>query len=217
MVSGIEPSSSFRYRCRVCGGPRVPLDDPGVKRSGREDKPLKAAQRAALRAGAWKVAVVLLSSFAMLSSVIAVLILLIARPGWIETASGLAVSGLPWAIAFIAWRRAKALRERQRAFLDQAWAIVAGDLLTSRPGEVTVHDLAHCLRLKDAEAELLLAELSRSEFVGARVSDAGEVVYYTDRPPPLRVSFASQSDWDQPEPVDPERDTSAVPRSPRRR
>ena len=54
-VADVEPHKTLRYRCRVCGGPRVPLADNTIEPSGVEWPLLEEAQRARMRVAAWRV------------------------------------------------------------------------------------------------------------------------------------------------------------------
>ena len=45
-VADVEPAEPLRFRCRICGGPRVPVDDHEVVRTGREVPVLKQAKKA---------------------------------------------------------------------------------------------------------------------------------------------------------------------------
>ena len=103
-IADIEPAKALRYRCKVCGGPRVPSDDVAVKRSGAETPALERAQRAHRVAAAWRVGAGVVGGFGALSLLIALLVLGVVTPGVLGTAAD-------------AVRHAGALRAR-RAFLE---------------------------------------------------------------------------------------------------
>lgn len=189
-VTEVEPSSALRFRCRVCGGPRVPVDDRGVVRSGREIKLLSSAQRARRRAAAWRVGAGLVAGFAALSFAVSLVVWLIASPGVLGTLGLLIMLVVPVVLALLARRRAAGEGRSQEQALDQAWALVAGDVLASRGGELNAAELARILRVDEARAELLLGQLNVNDFVHARVTEDGDVVYSSRAPERLRVPDA---------------------------
>lgn len=187
-VADVEPHDTLRFRCRVCGGPRVPLDDPDVVRTGREQPLLGQAKRARARAAGWKVGAGVAGASGLLALLVALLVLGIATPGVILTLLTLLMVSIPFAFAFVAWRRAKKSAGEVDRYLDDAWTLVASDLMRQRGAELTASDLAHAMRLSEEQAELLLARLSVQDFVRARVTDEGDIAYSTrDLPERTRV------------------------------
>lgn len=184
-VADVEPHDKLRFRCRVCGGPRVPLDDPDVVRTGREQPMLARAQRARMKAAAWKVGAGSVGAFGLLSLLVALVVLGIATPGLIATLLTLILVSVPFVFAVLAWRRAQAQAKQVDNSLDDAWTLVASDLMRQRGSELTATDLAQAMRLSEEQAELLLARLSVQDFVRARVTDEGDIAYSTrDLPAP---------------------------------
>lgn len=192
-VTEVEPSGALRFRCRVCGGPRVPVDDPDVVRSGREIKLLSSAQQARRRSAAWRVGAGLVAGFAALSLAVSLVVWLIASPGVLGALGLLVMLAVPVVLALLARRRAGAEARVQEHALDQAWALVAGDVLASRGGELNAADLARVLRIDEARAELLLGQLNVNDFVHARVTEEGDVVYSSRAPERLRVPGALEA------------------------
>jgi hypothetical protein len=186
-VTEVEPGGVLRFRCRVCGGPRVPADDPNVVRSGREIPLLATAQKARRRGAAWRVGAGLVAGFGALSVAVALIVWLVASPGLLGTLGMLVMLSAPIVLALLAWRRAGAERRATEHALDQAWALVAADVLASRGAELNAAELARILRIDEANAELLLGQLNVNDFVHARVTDEGDVVYSSRAPEKLRV------------------------------
>ena len=184
-VADVEPHDTLRFRCRVCGGPRVPLEDPEVTRTGRELPLLAQAQRARMRSAAWKVGAASAGGFGLLSLLVALIVLGIASPGFIAILATLVLVSAPLLLAVLAWRQAgKSKKDVERA-LDDAWALVASDLMRQRGAELTAGELARSMRITEEQAELLLARLSVQDFVRARVTDEGDIAYSTrDLPEP---------------------------------
>lgn len=188
-VADVEPSDAVRQRCRVCGGPRVPVEDPKVVRSGREIPVLKKARRSHLRGSGWALASGVIAGFGVLSLLVVLLVLAIASPGLIATFAALGAVAVPFLFAFLAWRRAKSARADLKGSLDEAWALVAGDVLAHKGEELTAGELAKLMRIEVAAAEQLLAELSVRDFVHARVTDEGDLAYSVPAPK-LRIEDA---------------------------
>ena len=176
-VADIEESSSLRQRCRVCGGPRVAIDDAAVVRSGRERGALRRAKQEHARAVAWRVGAAVVGAFGLLSLLVMLLVLAFATPGALGSAIGIAVAVSPLLLALYGLRRgARAVASRDRE-LDAAWALAASDVMRDRGREIDARELARLMRLSEDQAEQLLARLSVEDFVRARVSDTGDLLY----------------------------------------
>jgi hypothetical protein len=169
----------------------VPVDDARVVRSGREAPLLARARRARKLCASWRLGAGVVAGFGLLSLLVALAVLLIASPGVIGTLGMLAMVSVPLVMALLAFRRGQRERRELAQSLDRAWALVAGDVLASRGEELTAQELASSLRTDERYAEGLLAELNVSDFVHARVTDEGDVVYSTRAPARLRVDQSS--------------------------
>ena len=203
-VSDVEPHPRLRFRCRVCGGPRVPLDDPGVRRSGREIRLLEQARRAFLRSSLFRAGgAVLLGSFG-LSLLVTLFVLSVAAPGLIGSLGALFACAVPLALGVYALRKAASTQHESELALDQAWLLVASDLLRERGSELKADELARALRIDEVRAELLLAELSVNDFVHARVESEPDA---SDR---VRIAFEAEPEA-LPEPEAAEKESGAKP------
>ncbi len=185
--AGLELSQDLVYRCRICGGPRVPIVAARVERSGAEARLLKEAERAhrsawLLRA-LWVVAGVT-GGFAFALTFLTLLLLSALTSAW---ASLLAFAALPLGLAFWARQRSLKARRRRADALNDAWTSVAHELLVATPGELTSEQLAGFMLTNEARANQLLAQLNVDDRVRSRVTEDGQVVYST-RTPRLRIS-----------------------------
>jgi hypothetical protein len=105
------------------------------------------------------------------------LVLAFVSPGALAATVAMAVAFSPVLLALYAWRRGgKAAAERDRA-LDQAWALAASDLIRERGREIDAPQLGKLMRMGEDQAEQLLARLSVEDFVRARVTDSGDLLY----------------------------------------
>jgi hypothetical protein len=89
----------------------------------------------------------------------------------------LGATAIPFVLAMLSWRRARSAAKELESTLDEAWGVVAGDVLAHRGDELTAEELAKDLRIEVPAAEQLLAQLSVSDFVHARVTDDGDLAY----------------------------------------
>jgi hypothetical protein len=186
-VADVEPSRALRYRCKVCGGPRVPSDDVAVARSGGETPALERAQRAHRVAAAWRVGAGVVTGFGALSLVIALIVLGLVTPGVLGTLGVLVATLVPFVLAALLWGRGGAERRKIDEALDEAWQRVAGEVIAAHGGELTAAELAKALRTDASAAERLLARLGAHDAVRARVTDAGDVVYSSSSAQRVRV------------------------------
>jgi hypothetical protein len=166
-------------RCRVCGGPRVPLDDPDVLRSGRELPLLQKAERLRIRQGLFLTAGAVVSGFGALSLVVTALVLSVVSPGALPAALAVLLALVPAVSGAVLLWHALRKRGELRRELDQAWTMVAGDLLRSRPSEIDAKELARVMRVDAARADALLSELHAHDWLHAHVTNEGDVVYST--------------------------------------
>jgi hypothetical protein len=176
-VADVEPSDALGFRCRVCGGPRVPVDDARVVQSGREIPLLERAQRARVKRAGYRVAAGVVGGFGALSVLVSLLVLALVNPGIFGVIGMLMVTAVPFVLAALAFGRAGRETRELEQTLDQAWSLVASDVLSSVGRELTAGELAKALRVSEPRADELLAKLNASDFVHARVTDAGELVY----------------------------------------
>jgi len=176
-VADLEPHNVLRFRCKVCGGPRVPSDDVSVTRSGAETPELERAQRAQRVAAAWRVAAGVVAGFGGLSLLVALLVLVAVTPGVLGTLGAAIAVLVPFVLAWLFWRRGAAEAQKIGDALDEAWQRVAREVLDAHRGELTATQLGKALRTDAATAERLLARLGAHDFVRARVTDTGDVVY----------------------------------------
>ncbi len=162
-LSDIEPSTTLYYRCRTCGGPRIPPTDSPL--SEAEVALLRSARSEQLRAGAFQAG----SGFAVASGVLSLLItgvvLLVTTPPAFAKFAAVMASLIPFVLSLFAWRRAQSHKKALQAALQQAWFLAASRAVTANGGQMSPEALARALKIDQARAELLLAEVSVQDFV----------------------------------------------------
>ena len=165
-TSGVSRDDEMRFKCDLCGGPRIPILAPSVRTSGKEVTALKKAEdarkgRAAARATAIAGGVGL--TFTALTFAV---FWLIFGLGIVSGVLFLALAG-PLA-ALLAWGSQKAGqrgKEIQPA-LDAAWLAAATDVAAKSRGQLTAPDLAVAMSIDEAKAEELLAMVDVHRAVG---------------------------------------------------
>jgi len=176
-VTGLELSPDLHYRCRICGGPRVPMRGEHPERTLREREHLvkaRRAQRAAwLFRALWIVSGVI-GGFTFLATLFMLLLFSGLGTGW---ASLLLFGAVPLLLAFWARRRTHSARAVTKDELDLAWTSVAHELLKASEGELTSAELADLMLTDERHADLLLARLNVDDQVHSRVTDDGQVTY----------------------------------------
>lgn len=212
-VADVEPSGPLRFRCRVCGGPRVPLESREIVRSGREIPVLGQAKKAHLARAGWAVGAGVLGAFGLMA-LAATLLVIAFGPGLFTSLGLLGASAVPFVLAALAWRKAKKKAQVREHLLDDAWGLVAADVLSHQGKEIEADDLAKLMRIDVARAEQVLAQLSLHDYVHARVTDDGDIAYSV-APEKLRVATdddaeSSQAEGDEPVEQDVEQDEAAV-------
>ncbi|HEX3851791.1 MAG TPA: hypothetical protein VHW01_12540 [Polyangiaceae bacterium] len=168
-LSDVEPNAALYYRCRTCGGPRIPPTSSPL--SEAEISQLRSARSEQLRASAFRAG----SGFALASGVLSLsvtaVVLLATSPAPFAKLAAFFASLVPFALSFFAVRRAREHARQLDAALQQAWLLAASRVAAAEAGAgaaVNAATLAKLLRVDEARAELLLAEVSVQDFVRAR-------------------------------------------------
>lgn len=169
-TAGCSLDPEFRYRCDVCGGPRVPLHAPRKRRGAKELAALKRAEtarksRAKSRGGAIAAGLSAIGIIGMLG--LAGIVSLVAGWNlglWIFLAGLFTVGPLAALTAWLARRASERSKEIPIA-IDEAWMAAATDVVEQSSTPVTAESLAKALRIEEAQAEELLALLEASDLV----------------------------------------------------
>lgn len=159
VVADVEPHGALGFRCLVCGGPRIPVDAPGVKLSaGTRDalKLAKAEHNKHLLLSAAGLALLGLSGLSLLA---AGLVLLAASPGLVATVMTLVACAVPLAGGAWGLGRAAAARRARQQVLHGARSSALADAQAVL-GVLDAQRAAQLLRIDAEQAELLLAEAS---------------------------------------------------------
>lgn len=189
-VAPEEPDDELRFVCAICGGPRIPLEDSSLRRTGRELAPLARAEAARRARAGWRAAAVATGMLLpMLLVVVGVLALLFGPGKGLAVAGSLVVAPVA-AFSAWAWSRSKARGRDLSAALDQAWIAAAADVARQAQSPITPRHLARALHVGEAQAEELLVLLNAEDIVRADVTETGDLAYR----PSLRIGDVGDGD-----------------------
>jgi hypothetical protein len=175
-VAAESPHAELRFRCDVCGAPRVPLAGNKVKRSGKEVPHLKRAEAARRARAGWRAAA------AVAGAVLPFVLLLALLTGLIWSAGAAAVLavvlGVPaGSLLALSVMRSRAQGKQLQPALDAAWLAVATDVAQQTPGALSAKGLAAQMGIDESQGEELLALLSVNDIVRSDVTDSGDIAY----------------------------------------
>jgi hypothetical protein len=88
-------------------------------------------------------------------------------------------------------RRAKSRNAEAREAVDDAWELVAGEVLAARHGETTAPELAKAMQTDADHAQSLLGRLSAKGRVRVDVRDDAELAYRSDEEQPAEEAGAA--------------------------
>lgn len=189
-ISDVEASEGPYTRCRSCGGPRIPPSESPV--SGAEIALLRSARSEQLRAGAFRAG----AGFALASGAVSLLVnlvvFLVTSPAAFAKVAALVASVIPFALSFLAQRKARGHAQKFDAQLQQAWFLAASRLSQARGGRLSSKELAQLLRVDEARAELLLAEVNVQDLL-LQPSELADRVRVTELSDPIEIAAAAEA------------------------
>ncbi len=162
-IADVEASESPYPRCRSCGGPRIPPTESAI--SDAEVALLQSARSAQLRAGAFRAGAGFALASGGVSLLVTLVVLVVTSPALFAKAAALVASTVPFLLAFLASRNARSHARKFDTALQQAWFLAASRLVRAHGPGLTAKDLATLLRVDEARAELLLAEVNVQDFM----------------------------------------------------
>ena len=185
-LTGLELSADLRYRCRICGGPRVPTRGE-QRRSLREKEHLVRARRAHKNAWLFRALWIIsgvVGGFTFLATLLPLLLFSGLGTAW---ATLLVFGAVPLGVAFWARHRTRRAKSTVHDELELAWASVAHELLNNAESELTSGQVAELMLTDERHADMLLARLNVDDEVRSRVTDDGQVTYSVRSPERFRV------------------------------
>ena len=166
-----QPDAALRWKCGVCGGPRVPQ---GVALGEEGMLALRGAHAAkgsaqVLRFVSWTLGLAAAATFAV--AALAAFASPIAGGVVVAVAVALAVASAR------ASRSASSARKRVVAGVEHAWENAIAEYVQHAPTSVTAAQVASALNMSDAQAEASLTTLAVHDRTRVDVGDDAQVRY----------------------------------------
>ncbi|MEZ4298471.1 MAG: zinc ribbon domain-containing protein [Polyangiaceae bacterium] len=178
-VTATSPDKEMRWRCDLCGGPRLPRADPTVRRSKRELVHLKRANDARKSRAKSRALGAAAGALGFGSTALMALWLLIFGLSLPVAVVWALFAGTSAAVVLWSLGRAKNAAKEMKIAIDQAWLAAAGDVAARMKGPFSSEKLAKALGVDETQAEELLALLEANDLVRSDITDAGELSYQT--------------------------------------
>lgn len=167
-----EPDPALRWRCPVCGAPRIPHAGAGSTEEALSH--LKAARSARSSQLVWKMSGYLGAAFGALALLILTGVYMIVAPPLTAMLAGYVLGLTPLAFAAIAWSKSKSKAPTIAGELDAAWFDAAKELLARR-GMTRASELSDALKISPADAEKMLVRLASHDDVRPDVTEGGDL------------------------------------------
>jgi len=161
-VADVESNPVLYFRCRACGGPRIPPTLSPISEAERVQ--LRTARSEQLRTSAFRAGSGFAWASGALSLLVTAVVLLATSPAPFAQFAALSASLVPFVLAVFALRRAQSHARQLTAALQQAW-LLAASRLAHQDTPLSAAELAQALRIDETRAEALLAEVSVQDFV----------------------------------------------------
>jgi hypothetical protein len=179
-VTTASPDKELRWRCDVCGGPRLPRVDPAYRvRGGRAGPHLRRANQARKDRAKYRALAAVFAAMGFGTTALAGLWALIFGLGIGLAATWALFAGSALFVVLWSLGRASSKTKELGPAVDQAWMSAAADVAARMKGAFTASKLAQVMSIDEAQAEELLALLDANDVVRSDVTEAGEVAYQT--------------------------------------
>ncbi len=176
-IAGVEPSPEARFLCAVCGGVRIPIEDPKVTHSPEQIEHLKRATNARSAGAVWQMVAAIVGAFGIFSVLVLWLAITVAHPPLVASVVAALAVMVPFAFAVLAWRRSRACLADFAPAFDKAWIAAAADVARSRGGTLDRAELAKVTRITEQEADKVLARMSAESLATSSVTAEGVLTY----------------------------------------
>ena len=176
-VVDVEPAPDVRFKCRLCGGMRIPIDDASIQRSPAQVELLAKATVARSATTVWMIVASVVAAFGLCSVLVLALVISVAAPATpAAVIAGLAAI-VPFGFAALALRKSRAHRTDIARFVEAAWMAAASDIARARGGELDGPLLAKLTRTEESEADQLLGRMSSKGLLASSVTPEGSLKY----------------------------------------
>jgi hypothetical protein len=176
-IADVEPSAELRFVCGVCGGVRIPIDDPAVKRSAEQLDLLQRANVARSARAVWRVIAGAGVGFGAFSVLVLSIVIDVAHPIFVASAVAALAAAAPFLFAAFSWKRSLERGAELGPLLEKAWTAAAADIARARGGRLDGASLAKITRISEASADQVLSRMSAASLLTSSVTAEGGLQY----------------------------------------
>jgi hypothetical protein len=176
-IADVEPSLEARFVCSVCGGVRIPIDDPAVVRSPTTLDLLRRVTVARSARAIWRIVAMATAGFGVFSVLVLWVVIDVANPIFGGAAVAALAALVPFGFAAMAWKKAGERGAELAPLLEKAWKAAAADIARARGGKLDAASLAKLTRISEATADQVLSRMSAESLLLSSVTSEGGLQY----------------------------------------
>jgi hypothetical protein len=176
-IADVEPSLDARFVCSICGGVRIPIDDPAVVPSPETLDLLQRANVARSARAIWSIMALTLCGAGVFSTLVLSLVLNVAHPPFASgVVAALAVLA-PFAFAIFSFRQSQQRGAELTPLVEKAWRSAAADIARAHGGKLDAPGFAKVTRISEATADQVLSRMSAESLLLSSVTSEGGLQY----------------------------------------
>ena len=180
----VEISLESRFVCTVCGGVRIPIDDPEIARSAEQLDLLQRANVARSARATWRIMGAATAGFGVFSVLVLWLVISVAQPVFAGAVVAALAALVPFGFAAISFKRSQELGKELGPLVEKAWESAASDIARARGGKLDAPALAKITRTSEATADQVLSRMSTAKLLQrSGTSEGGHQYTLVEEPP----------------------------------
>jgi hypothetical protein len=176
-IADVEISPEARFVCTVCGGVRIPIDDPAVVRSPETLDLLRRATVARTARAIWRIVAAAVVGFGIFSVLVLWLVVEVAHPIFAGAAMGALAALVPFAFGVLSFKKSQERGAELVPLLEKAWTAAATDVARARGGKLDAPAFAKVTRISEAAADKVLSRMSADSLLLSSVTSEGGLLY----------------------------------------
>jgi hypothetical protein len=176
-IVDVEAAREVRFKCRLCGGVRIPIDDLAIERSRGQVELLTKATVARSATTVWTIVAAAVAAFGLCSVLVLALVISVAAPAMPAAVVASIAALVPFGFAAVAFRKARAHHGDVARFVEASWMVAAADIARARGGQIDGPSLAKLTRTTESEADQLLGRMSSKSLLASSVTPEGSLQY----------------------------------------
>lgn len=163
----LTPHTTYRYKCTLCGKPRVPMDPRLATTDATTAVHLKAAHRQRMARFAWLAAGVGAAALALVAGVLGAGASAAFNFGFAGNLTALLFALVPIVASVFFFVAGRGAERKTREEIGEAWRCAVNNLHAASGGRLSAEALARGTGIPTEEAAQLLAEAEVSQFLNA--------------------------------------------------